>query len=133
MFFNFPPEKAGPQGEFPADGASIRLFVHEDRLDREGVDPLTVWADHEVDSNFGINPQRSDIAGPAALGKSRAIRVSLDEPFLSPQGKPKHIVDILWRFKDRVFEAELSYYKVDVKGNQYQRTLSEVVNSFKAN
>jgi hypothetical protein len=129
-FYNFSPEKS-IQGNLPVGGASIELLVRDAEKEQQSANPLLAWADQEIGSEHGINVGRQDINGPTAIRVSRALRVSFDRKALGTHAPSLHFVIILWQFKSRLFGAQLSYIKNDPKASQHERTLSQLVGSFK--
>jgi hypothetical protein len=131
VLFSFAPEQAGPQGQFPPGGASIRMIVEDEAQPAQLADVLSSRADHDITANDGVGVQRKYIRGPVVTGASRALQVSFDQPALGSGEQSLRFVIVLWRYKSKVFEAELSYFKNDPNGGQHQRTVLDVMRSFR--
>lgn len=129
-FYNFSPDKS-IQGNLPVGGASIEFLVRDSKKDLQSTNPLWAWAEQQVEREHGIGVEHLAVRGPAVAESLRALRVSFDRKALGTHAPALRFVIILWQFKSRLFGAQLSYIKNDPKASQYERTLSQLVNSFK--
>lgn len=127
-FFNFPAEKAGPQGEFPSGGASIRILVR-DRGDGSG--ELRKWAEAEVASHRGTNAGPREVTVTTATGAVPGVRVDFDQLAVSREGPAIHFVFLTWEFGRYLVGAELSYDKADRLSARDERALLELIHSFR--
>lgn len=131
LCFNFPAERMLPQGELPSRGARISINVRERAEGVPTADRLSEWADHEIEVLHGINVSRSFVAGPPVEGASRALYVLADQPAFGEPGQSHSVAMVLWHFERRDFVAELTFITDDDRGKRYQRTLLEMMRSFK--
>ncbi|MGD0618984.1 MAG: hypothetical protein ABSB67_15135 [Bryobacteraceae bacterium] len=90
-------------------------------------------AEQEAAINDGTSFSLKYIQGPVRA--SSALLVSFDQPGLGRVGKAPlaslHFVTVYWEYGGQPFGAELSSYKADPKGGDYERVLLELVSSFK--
>jgi len=127
LFFNYPEEKALPQGRLRLGMAEID-FV--DCYIRGEVATVPSCSEHELDVNTGATPERKEIGGPVAIGSPRALQFSYDQRQLGDMDR-LHYVTVYWGYRGSVLGAELSYRMGDPNGSQYERILTEIVQSFR--
>lgn len=131
MLFNYSAESALPWGDLPPGGARILMLVRDSNDVHDRKDALSSAAEYVVWRSNGIHPQQKFTSGPTAIPSAKALCVSFERPAPGPDDQSLRVVAIAWKFKDKVFIAQLSYVIGDPGGERYERALSEVVRSFK--
>ena len=129
-FYNFTPGKS-IQGHIPSGGASIVVIRNEALSGNNNVDQLSAWADERIKRRHGINSTRTLTEGPKDASERQALYVSFDQPAFSQSDEPLRFVIALWRFRDFLLGAELSYIKGDPKAIEYERLLHVLTMSFR--
>lgn len=130
-FYNFPEEKLLPQGNLPKGGASIIFLAQESGQTRRGEQTLPAWVEKRVRIEVGSSVQRKEFTGPTAVEVSTALRVEFDQLPLGLIGKPLHSMIVAWQLGGELFGVELTYFKDDPHGSQYERVLLDIARSFK--
>ena len=92
-------------------------------------DDVSACADREVRARSGVTVGKREISGP--VSGAPALWVDFEERALAREGDAVRLVVIFWQLGGRAFGARLEYIKGDPDGPRYERTMIDVVESFR--
>jgi hypothetical protein len=124
-YFNFPPAKQMAQTYLPKGGAVINIIPYDRGRGHKREESQSDWMKFEMQ---GASSPVSPVSVPAESEITDAVEVSYNRPDF-PQ--KQRICSIYFRFRGKLFDADLSYLVGDPKAADYERLLLKTVRSIR--